>query len=73
MTGVQTCALPISVRVNDINKLGDIVKMFLNNPEKLQEMKQSALKIAKPAAARDIGNTIVNLGGEYGNRSLHTG
>lgn len=61
-----------AVRVNNVNELGCTIKLLFNDPEKLQQMKQSALKLAKPRATMDIGNIIVELGGKYGNRSLHT-
>ncbi|MDD5772860.1 MAG: glycosyltransferase [bacterium] len=61
-----------AVRVDDINELGGTVKMLFNDPEKLQKMKQAALKLAKPMATRDIGNIIFELGGKYENRSIHS-
>ncbi|MEW6089097.1 MAG: glycosyltransferase [bacterium] len=61
-----------AVRVDNINELGSTVKMLFKDPEKLLQMKQSALKLAKPTATSDIGNIIIELGGKYADRSLHT-
>ncbi|MFH1288482.1 MAG: glycosyltransferase [bacterium] len=61
-----------AVRVDDIKELSNIVDILFDDPAKLQKMRQSALKLAKPMASRDIGNIIMELGGNYGNGSLHT-
>lgn len=61
-----------AIRVDNIKELGNIVEMLFDDPAKLQEMRQSALKLAKPTASRDIGNMIMGIGGNYGNRDIHT-
>lgn len=57
-----------AVRVDDIKELGSIVEMLFDEPAKLQKMRQSALKLAKPMAVRDIGDTIMKMVGSKGGK-----
>ncbi|MBF0490554.1 MAG: hypothetical protein HQL15_08045 [Candidatus Omnitrophica bacterium] len=51
----------IALRVDDKKKIGDSVQMLLNNPIKLQSMREAALKLAKPNAADDIARLVLNV------------
>ncbi len=50
----------IAVRVYNKKEIAHCVEMLLNDPAKLQSMKESALKFARPNAAQDIARLVLS-------------
>jgi len=51
----------IGTRVYDKHKIADTVEVLLNNPHKLQSMREAALKYGKPHAAEDIAKLVLTI------------
>lgn len=54
-----------AIRVDNISELRNVVEMLFDNSVRLQRMRECALKLAKPAASRDISNAVMELGRNY--------
>ena len=50
----------IAIRSDDKRKIGETVQKLLNDPEKLQSMREAAFKYGKPHAAEDIARLVLS-------------
>jgi processive 1,2-diacylglycerol beta-glucosyltransferase len=51
----------IAVRVDNKRKIAETVQRLLNNPAKLQSMREAALSFGRPQAAHDIARLVLSI------------
>lgn len=51
----------IAVRVDEKKKIAEAVQMLLNNPSKLQSMREAALTFGRPHSAQDIARLVLSI------------